>query len=99
MQHVVAYRHTDTPVSKELQQEFCQPPLDWIGISSPAIARQSATLFPELISGESQTRIVSISKLTSEAALKAGLTVHAEAIDTSWQGMLDAIAAAERGYD
>ncbi len=99
VQQVVAYRHTDTPVSKELQQEFCQPPLDWIGISSPAIARQSATLFPELVSGESQTRIVSISKLTSEAALEAGLTVHTEAIDTSWQGMLDAIAAAERGCE
>ena len=99
VQQVVAYRHTDVAVSEAIQQRFRQPPLDWIGISSPAIASQTATLFPELTSGDCRTRIVSISKLTSEAAHEVGLTVHAEAIDTSWQGMLDAIAAAERGND
>lgn len=93
---VVTYQHLDTDSSDELQQRFTASPPDWIGLSSPAIARQAARLFPSLTEQDCPVQIVTISRLTSEAAEEAGLRVDAEADDTSWDGMLDAIAAADR---
>lgn len=94
IRQVVAYRHLDVDESDELRQRFSQPPLDWIGVSSPAIARQSARLFPELTDPTCSTRIASISQLTTDAAREAGLTVHAQAAEASWTEMLRAIAVA-----
>lgn len=90
---VVAYRHVDAADADRLRQDFEQASLHWIGISSPAIARQAATVFPQLVSSPCPTRVASISSLTSEAAHKAGLKVDAEAAETSWQGILNAIGA------
>ncbi len=95
LQLVVAYRHMDVNGSDELRKRFSDPPLDWIGVSSPAIARQAARLFPELKDGSCPTQIVSISQLTTDAAHHAGLTIHAQAADASWTDMLCAIAIAE----
>lgn len=94
VRQVVAYRHVDVCVSDELRQRFSQPPLDWIGVSSPAIARQAARMFPRLAAGDCSTQVVSISPLTTDAAVDAGLTIHAQATEVSWSGMLQAIAAA-----
>ena len=95
LQLVVAYRHMDVHVSDELRKRFSEPPLDWIGVSSPAIARQTARLFPELKNHSCPTQIVSISQLTTDAAHEAGLTIHAQAAGASWTEMLCAIAVAE----
>ncbi|MCH2212191.1 MAG: uroporphyrinogen-III C-methyltransferase [Fuerstiella sp.] len=94
VRQVVCYRHVNVSESDELRQRFCQPPLDWIGISSPVIAGQVATLFPQLKQKDCSTRIVSISQLTTDAAGKAGMTVHAQAANASWSDMLGAVAAA-----
>lgn len=95
VRQVVAYRHLDVSESDELRQRFIQPPLDWIGVSSPAIAQQAARLFPQLAETTCSTRIASISQLTTDAAYDAGLTVHAQAAEASWAEMLRAIAVAE----
>ncbi len=93
---LTVYRHVDTRNPDALRQLFDASPPHWIGISSPAIAQQAARLFPSLSDENSMTRIVSISPLTTEAARKAGLPVHAEAEDAGWDSMLAAIAAADR---
>ena len=95
LQTVVAYRHVDVDDSDELRERFSKPPLDWIGVSSPAIARQAARLFPQLRDGSCLTRVVSISQLTTDAANDAGLSVHAQAAAASWTDMLHAVAVAE----
>jgi len=93
---VVVYRHRDAEPSDDLLSRFHSPSLDWLGLSSPAIAAQAARLFPELRSSDNSTRVVTISRLTTQAAEEAGLTVAAESESSGWQGMLDAIASAEQ---
>ena len=67
--------------------------LDWIGLSSPSIARGVAKLLPD--SAKSQLgvnlRIASISPVTSAAARDAGLSVDAEASTYTWDGIFDVI--------
>ena len=94
LRQVVAYRHRDVVESDELRERFSQPPLDWIGVSSPAIVRQAARLFPQLTDTTCPTRIASISQLTTDAARDVGLTVQAQAAEASWTEMLRAIAVA-----
>jgi len=94
VERLTVYRNVDADVSKALRENVRQQPLDWIGLSSPAIARRAAEVCPELIAGESATRIATISPLTTEAAETVGLTVHAEAAAPHWVGILKAIAGA-----
>ncbi len=67
--------------------------LHWVGISSPSIARQFARLLQQnqISMNELQTRIASISPLTTEALQQAGLTVSAEAAEATWPEILKAI--------
>ncbi|NOX56514.1 MAG: uroporphyrinogen-III C-methyltransferase, partial [Planctomycetes bacterium] len=65
-----------------------QGELDWIGLSSPSIARSLFRLLtPRALAqlGE-RVRIASISPVTTEAALEVGLPVNAEAIEYTWDG-------------
>ena len=52
LHQVVAYQHVDANKQDDLRRSFRDPALDWVGISSPAIARQVASMFPDLVSGE-----------------------------------------------
>ena len=72
--------------------------LDWIGLSSPSIARRIADLLPDSARDQlgKSLRIASISPVTSAAAQKAGLSVHAEATTYTWDGIFEAIASASR---
>ena len=71
--------------------------VDWIGLSSPSIARQLASL----LSGDVQsmlgtkTRLVAISPVTQQAAEEAGLPVNVTAAQYTWDGIFDAILQAE----
>ncbi|HID21110.1 MAG TPA: uroporphyrinogen-III synthase, partial [Planctomycetaceae bacterium] len=74
-----------------------QGELDWIGLSSPPIARSLFRLLtPRALAqlGE-RVRIASISPVTTEAAFEVGLPVNAEALEYTWDGILDAIARAD----
>ena len=94
VEQLTVYRSVDADLSESVVQQLRSEPLDWIGLSSPAIARRAATLLPELTASNSPTRVVSISPLTTEAAKTSGLQVHAESETASWSAMLATITDA-----
>ena len=69
--------------------------LDWIGLSSPSIARGVARLARSADVSLDSTRLASISPVTSQAAREVGLEVSVEAENYTWDGLLAAIVAAE----
>ncbi len=71
--------------------------LDWIGLSSPSIARQLAKLMTEdarTFLGNT-TRLVAISPVTQAAAEEVGLPVSVTATTYTWDGIFEAILGAE----
>ncbi len=72
--------------------------LDWVGLSSPSIARSLFNLLtPKALARlGGPVRVATISPVTTEAALKVGLPVNAEAKVYTWEGILQAITEAER---
>ncbi len=98
---MVVYQHDDVnDFTPQATTGILTNQLDWVGLSSPAIARQFAALYRKTVASSpasstiQQPKIVCISDLTASVAGEAGLTVHAVAKDTSWNSMLEAIAAA-----
>ena len=92
---LVVYENRDAErFSAEVERRLNAGTLDWIGLSSPSIARR----FAQLLRSSRQpaenlkTRIATISPVTSAAAREAGLTVAAEATTYTWDGILQAIA-------
>ncbi|QDU53210.1 uroporphyrinogen-III C-methyltransferase [Gimesia panareensis] len=67
--------------------------IDWVGLSSPSIARNFSRLLTEAARQQlgRKTRLVSISPVTTQAASEAGLTVDAEAEEYHWDGIFAAI--------
>ncbi len=67
--------------------------IDWIGLSSPSIARNFSRLLTEDVRQHlgSRTRLVSISPVTTQAATDAGLQIDAEAEEYLWDGIFAAI--------
>lgn len=99
LDEMVVYQHDDVDdFTPQATTRILTNQLDWVGLSSPAIARQFAALYCKTVASSpasstiQQPKIVCISDLTASAAGEAGLTVHAVAKDTSWTSMLDAIA-------
>ncbi len=94
LETAVAYRHVDAEeLPEQAQRLLNHGQLDWIALSSPAIARRLAALLPE--SARNQTRIAAISPITASAAEEAGLTVEVTATEYTWDGIFAAIEAAE----
>ncbi|MSR60799.1 MAG: uroporphyrinogen-III C-methyltransferase [Planctomycetaceae bacterium] len=67
--------------------------LDWIGLSSPSIARSLARLLSPAAKARlgDPIRLASISPITTAAAHEAGLPIAVEATRHTWNGILDAI--------
>ncbi len=67
--------------------------IDWIGLSSPSIARNFSRLLTEDVRQHlgSRTRLVSISPVTTQAATDVGLQIDAEAEEYLWDGIFAAI--------
>ncbi|MFG0241096.1 MAG: uroporphyrinogen-III synthase, partial [Gimesia chilikensis] len=67
--------------------------IDWIGLSSPSVARNFSRLLTEDIRQHlgSRTRLVSISPVTTQAATDVGLQIDAEAEEYLWDGIFAAI--------
>ena len=80
VRRITTYRSRDVPKWDTSQ------PVDWIAVSSTAIAEAAARVAPP-------ARCVAISESVATAAQAAGFTVDAVAADASWDGMLDAIEA------
>ena len=99
LEEAIVYRHHDVEAwSEEVNQRLIAGQLDWIGVSSPAIARNVARLLPELARSQlgSRIRIASISPVTSAACQEVGLPVSAEATVHTWEGILAVICLIER---
>lgn len=72
--------------------------VDWIGLSSPSIARNLPRLFTPAAREQlgATVRLAAISPVTAEAARDAGLPVEVVAATYTWEGIFDAIMKASR---
>jgi uroporphyrinogen III methyltransferase/synthase len=68
--------------------------LQWVGLSSPSIARQFAELLKvaEISPADLKTNVSAISAVTANAAEECGLKVRCIAQKSTWDGILEAIA-------
>jgi len=73
--------------------------VDWIGLSSPSIARNVARLLSPAARNHlgTRTRLCAISPVTAAAAAEAGLPIAATARDYTWDGIFAAIASETQG--
>ncbi len=97
VEQLTVYDNRDVQTfSPEIIARLKNHSLDWIGLSSPSIARRFADLLQAagISPNELQTKLVTISPVTSSAATDFGLKVSAEATTYTWAGMLDAIQEA-----
>jgi uroporphyrinogen III methyltransferase / synthase len=95
LEQVVVYTNRDVdylPAAELAQLEAGE--IDWLGLSSPSIARNLTRLVTPAARHQLQThtRVAAISPVTAEAAQAAGLPVHAVANDYTWDGLFAAIA-------
>lgn len=91
---LVVYENRDVEkLSVELARRLKAGTLNWIGLSSPSIARRFAYLLKVagIAASELQCRIATISPVTSAAARESGLRVATEATEYTWEGILKAI--------
>jgi uroporphyrinogen III methyltransferase/synthase len=98
VEELVVYQNVDVdglPESELAMIENGQ--LDWIGLSSPSIARNLHNLLsPSAMKQIGRTvRLASISPVTSAAAAEIGLPIAAEATVYTWDGILGAIIQAD----
>jgi len=93
---LVVYRNEDLEqYPPALINEIEEGKLDWIGLSSPSIARNLKRLLSEKAIAQlgQRVRLVSISPVTTAAAEEAGLPIAAEAKEYTWNGIFAAIVA------
>jgi uroporphyrinogen III methyltransferase/synthase len=98
VEELVVYQNLDAEsFSDEALQVLGDSQLNWIGLSSPSIARRIADLLPESARDQlgKTLHIASISPVTSAAANDAGLPINAEATTYTWDGIFEAIKSAE----
>lgn len=95
---LVVYRHVDVPaLPDEAHAAIERGGVDWIGLSSPSIARSLACLLSPAATAQlgRAVSLASISPVTSAAAREVGLPIAAEATTHTWDGIFEAIMAAE----
>ena len=93
-EQLVVYENRDAPsLSADVVQRLKSGSLDWIGLSSPSIARRFAELVraSDMDPGTLRTQLASISPVTSSAARDCGLIISAQAKQFTWDGIVDAI--------
>jgi uroporphyrinogen III methyltransferase / synthase len=100
LEQVVVYTNRDCeqlPPAERAQLEAGE--VDWIGLSSPSIARNLARLLTPEVRRHfgTKTRLAAISPVTADAAREAGLPVHAVATEFTWDGLFAAMAANPTG--
>jgi uroporphyrinogen III methyltransferase/synthase len=90
---VVAYLSVDvTAADAEVTELLKAGKVDWITVTSSAIARSLKGMFGDLLQ---QARLVSISPITTAKMLELGLDVAAEAQEATMGGIVEAIVRAE----
>jgi len=95
VEQVVAYRSTDVErPDPEVAAALAGGRIDWITVTSSAIAQALVRLFGETLR---RTRLASISPVTSETLARLGFAVTAEATHYTMDGLVDAILASTPG--
>lgn len=91
---VVVYESRDSPnLSPSVQERLQANEVDWVTLTSPAIARSVARLFGDHLQ---QIKTASISPLTSAALRELGYTPTTEAQEYTMAGVIAAIVEEER---
>ena len=96
LDEVVVYQNLDVEtLPPEVPRLLEAGEIDWIGLSSPSIARGFAALLTPAAREQlgRKLRLAAISPVTAEAAMDVGLPIAAVAEVFTWDGLLDAIAA------
>lgn len=97
---VIVYQNTDAPqLPPDAALLLDNGHLDWIGISSPAIARNLYRLLSPQAAAAigQQTKLASISPVTTSALQELGWPVAVEASTYTWDGILEAIMESTGG--
>jgi len=94
VEQVVAYTSEDIRQPRpEVAEALTAGRIDWITVTSSAIARSLVALFGPALRN---ARLASISPITSKALDALGYPPAAEAVEYTMAGVVDAIVAAER---
>ncbi len=94
LHQVVVYEHHDVQeLSSQNLHWLKNAEVDWVGLSSSAIARAFARLLPAESHDHlgKKLKLAAISPLTAQAAQEAGLPVQVVAEETTWEGIFQAI--------
>jgi uroporphyrinogen III methyltransferase / synthase len=101
VEQVPVYRNVDaSAIPPEILSRIEEGSVDWITLTSSAIAERLHSLLPEAarskIGGE--IRLASLSPVTSSAVARLGWSVAAEAEIYTWEGLVEAITATVRAH-
>jgi uroporphyrinogen III methyltransferase/synthase len=94
VEQVAVYQNADAEfLPDEVVERICGGTLDWITLTSSAIATRLHALLPEEARQKvgRQVRLASISPVTSDAAAAVGWSVAAEATEFTWEGLVQAL--------
>ena len=92
---VAAYQNVDvTEPDPAVVEQFDEAGFDWVTVTSSAIARSLATMWGSRLK---ETRLASISPITSTTLRELGLEPHVEAETHTMQGVVDAMVNAAEG--
>jgi uroporphyrinogen III methyltransferase/synthase len=98
VEKLVVYRNEDATELPPAERELLEAgAVDWIGLSSPSIARNLRPLLGEAAAKHlgTRTRLAAISPVTAAAAEEASLPVAAVATVHTWDGLFAAVRRAE----
>jgi uroporphyrinogen III methyltransferase/synthase len=98
VEQVATYRNLDVDaLPADVADRLARGEVDWITVTSPAIARRLHDLMPEAARARVGTgiRLASLSPVTTEAVRAVGWDVAAEAEVYTWDGLVAALIAAE----
>jgi uroporphyrinogen III methyltransferase/synthase len=91
---IVVYTSRDVEQPAEEVRDALQAgQIDWITVTSSAIARSLAAMFGDLLH---RSRLASISPVTSDTLQQLGYPPQAEAVDYTTDGVVNAIVASRR---
>jgi uroporphyrinogen III methyltransferase/synthase len=100
VEQVAVYRNLDAEaLPAEVAARLAAGTIDWVTLTSPAIAARFFALLPEAARSHvgRSIRMATISPVTSAAVREHGFDVAAETPVHTWPGLLDELRAADRG--
>ncbi|MDP1797511.1 MAG: uroporphyrinogen-III C-methyltransferase [Planctomycetaceae bacterium] len=96
LEQIVVYTNRDVTTLPAAELAMLERgELDWIGLSSPSIARNLSNLLTPTAQKYlgTRTRLCAISPVTADAASEAGLPITVTATNFTWDGMFAAMAS------